>query len=52
MRIRLGPPEEISPEQWQVIKELIAEGRPIAQIARLFNVHRMTIYRRLSATNQ
>jgi DNA invertase Pin-like site-specific DNA recombinase len=49
--VKLGPPEKITPEQWQVIKELIAEDRPIAQIARLFNVHRMTIYRRL-ATSQ
>jgi DNA invertase Pin-like site-specific DNA recombinase len=49
--VKLGPPEKISPEQWQVIRQLIAEERPIAQIARLFNVHRMTIYRRLSAAD-
>jgi DNA invertase Pin-like site-specific DNA recombinase len=50
--IKLGPPEKLSPEQWQVIKQMIAEGRPVAQIARLFNVHRMTIYRRLSASER
>jgi Enterobacteriaceae phage serine recombinase len=49
--VKLGPPGKISPEQWQMIKELIAEDRPIAQIARLFKVHRMTIYRRLSAAD-
>lgn len=50
--VKLGPPQKISPEQWQMIKELIAEDRPIAQIARLFKVHRMTIYRRLSASDR
>jgi DNA invertase Pin-like site-specific DNA recombinase len=50
--VKLGPPEKISPEQWQVIKQLIAEDKPIAQIASLFNVHRMTIYRRLSASDR
>jgi DNA invertase Pin-like site-specific DNA recombinase len=49
--VKLGPPEKISPEQWQVIKEMIAEDRSIAQIARLFKVHRMTIYRRLSSAD-
>jgi DNA invertase Pin-like site-specific DNA recombinase len=49
--VRLGPPEKISAEQWQVIKDMIAEDRPIAQIARLFNVHRMTIYRRLATSD-
>src|SRR4051794_40548040 len=50
--VKLGPPQKISPEQWEVIRELISQDRPVAQIARLFNVHRMTIYRRLSATNE
>ena len=43
--VRFGRPRKLNPEQAKLAKRLVAEGRPISEIAETFNVHVTTIYR-------
>ena len=43
--IHLGRPRKMSPEQIKLAQELIAQGKPIAEIAKTFGVDRSTLYR-------
>jgi DNA invertase Pin-like site-specific DNA recombinase len=43
--VRFGRPPKLNAEQEQLARRLIAEGKPVSQIARTFNVHVATIYR-------
>jgi DNA invertase Pin-like site-specific DNA recombinase len=47
--IHLGRPRKLNPEQTNLVRRLINEGKSVTQIADTFNVHTATIYR-LSAT--
>ncbi|RYZ92738.1 MAG: recombinase family protein [Proteobacteria bacterium] len=48
--VRFGPPNALSPEQVAHARHLIeAEQKSVAWIARLFGVHRATLYRALAA---
>ena len=47
--VRFGRPRKLNPEQAQVASQLLVEGKPVRDIARIFNVHEATIYR-LAAT--
>lgn len=46
---QLGRPPSITDEQWQLARELMAEPQnmPVAQVAKLLNVSRQAIYKRL-----
>jgi DNA invertase Pin-like site-specific DNA recombinase len=47
--VRFGPPKALSPEQVAHARQLIeAEQKSVASIARLFGVHRATLYRALN----
>ena len=43
--VRFGRPRKLNPEQAKLARRLVAEGRPISEIAETFNVHVTTIYR-------
>ena len=42
--VRFGRPRKLNSDQTQVAVQLIAEGKPVRDIARTFNVHEATIY--------
>jgi transposase len=42
---RFGRPRKLSTDQAQVAAQLLAEGKPVRDIARTFNVYEATIYR-------
>lgn len=48
--VRFGPKPSLSPDQIAHARQLQDQGQPISQIARLFQVHRATVYRALSQT--
>ncbi|MGZ3393067.1 MAG: helix-turn-helix domain-containing protein [Isosphaeraceae bacterium] len=37
--------QTLSPEQAKLARRLVAEGRPVSEVADTFNVHVATIYR-------
>jgi transposase len=41
----VGRPRKLNTDQAQVATQLLAEGKPVRDIARTFNVHEATIYR-------
>jgi DNA invertase Pin-like site-specific DNA recombinase len=43
--VRLGRPRKLAPDQVQVACRLLADGEPIRNVAKTFNVHEATIYR-------
>src|SRR5712692_10040691 len=43
--VQFGRPRKLNPEQEQLARRLIAEGKPVSKIAKVFNVHTATIYR-------
>jgi DNA invertase Pin-like site-specific DNA recombinase len=43
--VRFGRPRKLNTDQAQVAAQLLAEGKPVRDIARTFNVHEATIYR-------
>jgi DNA invertase Pin-like site-specific DNA recombinase len=43
--VRFGRPRKLNTDQAQVASQLLAEGKPVRDIARTFNVHEATIYR-------
>jgi DNA invertase Pin-like site-specific DNA recombinase len=47
--IHLGRPRKLNPEQTNLVRRLMNEGKSVREIADTFNVHTATIYR-LSAT--
>jgi len=47
--VRFGRPRKLNTDQTQVAVQLIAEGKPVRDIARTFNVHEATIYRLAAA---
>jgi DNA invertase Pin-like site-specific DNA recombinase len=47
--IHLGRPRKLNPEQTNLVRRLINEGKSVREIVDTFNVHAATIYR-LSAT--
>ena len=47
--VRFGQPRKLNPDQAQVAAQLLAEGKPVRDIARTFNVHEATIYRLAAA---
>ena len=48
--MRFGRPRKLNPEQEQLARRLISEGKPVSEVAKVFNVHTATIYR--LSTNQ
>ena len=44
---KLGPKFKLKPPQITSIKTMVAEGKPVAEIAELLGLHRRTIYRYL-----
>lgn len=46
--VRFGPKPSLTSDQIAHAKELLSQGQPVSQIARLFQVHRSTVYRALS----
>ncbi|HEV2200268.1 MAG TPA: recombinase family protein [Bryobacteraceae bacterium] len=47
--VRFGRPRKLKPEELQAACKLVAEGKPIRDVAKAFKVHETTIYR-LAAT--
>jgi DNA invertase Pin-like site-specific DNA recombinase len=47
--IHFGRPRKLNPEQTNLVRRIINEGKSVREIADTFNVHTATIYR-LSAT--
>ncbi len=43
--VQFGRPRKLNPEQEQLARRLIAEGKPVSEVAKTFNVHATTIYR-------
>jgi DNA invertase Pin-like site-specific DNA recombinase len=43
--VAFGRPPKMRPDQQELVRELISQGRSISEIARTFNVHPATIYR-------
>ncbi|HMB04808.1 MAG TPA: recombinase family protein, partial [Isosphaeraceae bacterium] len=43
--VRFGRPPKLNFEQAKLAKRLVAEGKPVSEIAETFNVHVTTIYR-------
>jgi DNA invertase Pin-like site-specific DNA recombinase len=48
--VQFGRPKKLTLDQGAVARRLVAEGRPVREIASVFNVHPATIYR-LSAVS-
>jgi DNA invertase Pin-like site-specific DNA recombinase len=48
--VRFGRPRKLNPDQAEAAAQLLAEGKPVRDIARTFNVHEATIYRLGSAS--
>ena len=48
--VRFGPPVKLSSEQCELMRQLLAQGRAAKEVARMFGVHRATIYRSLERT--
>jgi DNA invertase Pin-like site-specific DNA recombinase len=47
--VRFGRPRKLTLDQGELARRLVSEGKPVREIASLFNVHSATIYR-LAAT--
>jgi len=47
--IRFGRPRKLNPDQAQAVSQLVAEGKPIRDVAKTFHVHEATIYRLTAA---
>jgi DNA invertase Pin-like site-specific DNA recombinase len=47
--VRFGRPSKLAAEQIALARRLIGEGRSAREVARMFKVHRATLYRALSA---
>jgi DNA invertase Pin-like site-specific DNA recombinase len=47
--VPFGRPRKLRPDQQDLIRRLIEEGRSVSDVARTFNVHPATIYRCLEA---
>lgn len=43
--VRFGRPLKLNSEQQKLAHRLIAEGKPVSEIAKIFGVHVTTIYR-------
>jgi transposase len=43
--VKFGRPSKLSPEQKRLILDLIAQGRSVKDIAKMFRVNRSTVYR-------
>jgi DNA invertase Pin-like site-specific DNA recombinase len=43
--VRFGRPPKLSPDQRQLARRLVSEGKSVREIASAFNVHSATIYR-------
>ena len=43
--VAFGRPKKMPPDQQQLARDLVAQGRSISAVARTFNVHPATIYR-------
>ncbi|MCI1035907.1 recombinase family protein [Pseudomonas putida] len=43
--VKFGPKPSLSPDQIAHAQELVAEGKPVAQVSALLGVHRATLYR-------
>ena len=48
--VSFGRPRKFNPEQAKLAQPLIREGKPVRQIAEIFNVHAATIYRLSAVT--
>ena len=46
--VKFGPKPALTPEQILHARQVIEEGQPVSQVARLLGVHRSTLYRALS----
>lgn len=47
--VRFGPSPALSADQVAHARQLIAQDKPVAEVARLLKVHRATLYRALSS---
>ena len=45
--VAFGRPRKMSKRQESLARELVREGKSISEVARTFNVHPATVYRRL-----
>jgi DNA invertase Pin-like site-specific DNA recombinase len=43
--VAFGRPKKMRPDQQQLARELVRDGKSISAVARTFNVHTATIYR-------
>ena len=43
--VRFGRPRKLNPEQMQLVRRLLDEGRSVRELAKTFDVHIATIYR-------
>ena len=43
--VTFGRPPKLRPDQRNLVRQLIAEGKSVSEVARTFNVHPATIYR-------
>ena len=43
--VAFGRPKKLRPDQRELARELVREGKSISAVARIFNVHPATIYR-------
>jgi DNA invertase Pin-like site-specific DNA recombinase len=43
--VQFGRPRKLNPEQEQLVRRLLEEGKPVRDLAKTFNVHTATIYR-------
>jgi DNA invertase Pin-like site-specific DNA recombinase len=48
--VRFGRPHKLNTDQAEVATQLLAEGKPVRDIARTFNVHEATVYRLAAAS--
>jgi DNA invertase Pin-like site-specific DNA recombinase len=48
--VRFGRPRKLSSDQAKVAVQLLAEGKPVRDVARTFEVHEVTIYRLAAAS--
>jgi DNA invertase Pin-like site-specific DNA recombinase len=46
--VRFGRPAKLAPEQIALAQRLLEEGTAGGEVARMFNVHRATLYRALA----
>jgi len=48
--VRFGRPRKLNTDQAQVATQLLSEGKAVRDIAKIFDVHEITIYRLAAAS--